>query len=165
MTEKKQEIGGITFTGAITVNGPMFDIHDNQNVHIHANGEKKEVPLTQSDKDIKAVLEELLRTKDDKREFFFRNKKQWWAVYRVLSKYNNFPATMTSFVAKINELQLNYADNPNVISYESLAAAPKVVTKMSCAPDAWNTLKDINENYRQQYEVAEFLMLKLGIKS
>lgn len=26
---------GITFTGGITVNGPMFDIHDNEHVHFH----------------------------------------------------------------------------------------------------------------------------------
>ena len=41
MEEKKNSIGGITFTGAITVNGPMFDIHDNENVTIHAGGEVK----------------------------------------------------------------------------------------------------------------------------
>lgn len=41
MEEKNQGIGGITFTGPITVNGPMFDIHDNQHVHIHANGEER----------------------------------------------------------------------------------------------------------------------------
>ena len=27
-------VPGITFGGAITVNGPMFDIHDNEHVHI-----------------------------------------------------------------------------------------------------------------------------------
>ena len=50
MAEKNQGIGGITFTGAITVNGPMFDIHDNQHVHIHANGqyEDKEDELKQT---------------------------------------------------------------------------------------------------------------------
>lgn len=42
MAENNQGIGGITFTGNITVNGPMFDIHDNQHVHIHTNGQGKE---------------------------------------------------------------------------------------------------------------------------
>ncbi len=42
MAENNQGIGGITFTGDITVNGPMFDIHDNQHVHIHTNGQGKE---------------------------------------------------------------------------------------------------------------------------
>lgn len=35
-------IGGITFTGAITVNGPMFDIHDNRNVYINPKEADKE---------------------------------------------------------------------------------------------------------------------------
>lgn len=30
---------GVSFTGPITINGPMFDIHDNQ--HIHFNSEKE----------------------------------------------------------------------------------------------------------------------------
>ena len=32
----------ITFTAPITVNGPMFDIHDNKEVHIHTNASKSE---------------------------------------------------------------------------------------------------------------------------
>ena len=42
MEEKKQVVGGITFTGPITVNGAMFDIHDNQHVHIYNGGQSKE---------------------------------------------------------------------------------------------------------------------------
>ena len=34
MEKKSKSLPGITFTGDITVNGPMFDIHDNKNVHI-----------------------------------------------------------------------------------------------------------------------------------
>ena len=75
MTEKTQEMWGITFAGAITVNGPMFDIHDNEHVHIHANGRENETPLTASDKDIKAAIEELLDATDEKGEFVFKNKK------------------------------------------------------------------------------------------
>ena len=31
---KSEELPNITFSGDITVNGPMFDIHDNEHVHI-----------------------------------------------------------------------------------------------------------------------------------
>ena len=38
MEEKKTKtLGGITFTGDITVHGPMFDIHDNKHVHVNVN--------------------------------------------------------------------------------------------------------------------------------
>lgn len=34
MEKTNKDVPSITFTGGITVNGPMFDIHDNQNVYI-----------------------------------------------------------------------------------------------------------------------------------
>lgn len=165
MTEKTQEMWGITFAGAITVNGPMFDIHDNEHVHIHANGRENETPLTASDKDIKAAIEELLDATDEKGEFVFKNKKQWWAVYRVLTEFCNYPIKKTAFESKMKELGVAKVDGDRDLTYESLKKASNEVSKMSCSPDSWNTVKDINDNNKQQYVVAEFLMLKLGIKS
>ncbi len=40
MKENNESLPGITFTGSITVNGPMFDIHDNQQVTISTPGVK-----------------------------------------------------------------------------------------------------------------------------
>lgn len=38
MSEKKQNEGfGVTFTGNVSFSGPMFDIHDNENVHINVD--------------------------------------------------------------------------------------------------------------------------------
>ena len=35
-TERKaNEMTGVTFNGSVTFNGPMFDIHDNEHVHIY----------------------------------------------------------------------------------------------------------------------------------
>lgn len=36
MEKKAKEALGVTFSGQVTFNGPMFDIHDNQHVHIHS---------------------------------------------------------------------------------------------------------------------------------
>ena len=134
-------------------------------IGIQVNNGKDE-PIAKSDKDIKAVLEALLKAKDDKDGFIFRNKKQWWAVYKVLSIFCNYPKQMTAFGTKMKELKVDEVDGKRDYSYDSLSAAPKEVPQMAtCSPSAWNAFKDINENYRQQYVVAEFLMLKLGIKS
>ena len=134
-------------------------------IGIQVNNGKDE-PITKSDKDIKAVIEALLKAKDDKDGFIFRNKKQWWAVYRVLSTFCNYPKQMTAFGTKMKELKVDEVDGKRDYSYESLSAAPKEVPLMAtCSPSAWNAFKDINENYKQQYDVAEFLMQKLGIKS
>ena len=32
--ERKEKMAGVTFTGSVTFNGPMFDIHDNGHVYI-----------------------------------------------------------------------------------------------------------------------------------
>lgn len=40
---KDNNLPNITITGGITVNGPMFDIHDNQHVHISHAGRVKQV--------------------------------------------------------------------------------------------------------------------------
>lgn len=126
----------------------------------------KDIPLTVADKDIKATIESLLKEKDDKGKLLFKNKKQWWAVYRVLSTFCQYPKQMTSFKTKITDMEIDYDGNPNIITYDSLTDAPKTVPQLAAgSPSAWGTYKEINDNYKQQYAVAEFLMLKLGIKS
>ena len=132
----------------------------------HYHYGKEEGSMTNADKDIRAAPEELLEAKDESGEPIFRNKKQWWAVYRVLAEYCNFPSKMTAFVAKMKDMELKEVDEKRKLTYDSLSAAPKELPLMAtCAPSNWGTLKDRSENYRQQYEVADFLMLKLGIKS
>lgn len=74
MEEKNQGIGGITFTGNITVNGPMFDIHDNQHVHIHTNGEERsdaeETREAPSDEElVKKLMPIFYNKEEDVRQF------------------------------------------------------------------------------------------------
>lgn len=126
----------------------------------------KDVPLTVSEKDIKAVILELQNAKDEKGQYVFQNKKQWWAVYQVLLKYCHYPSQMTAFTKKMEELEVAKIDGKRDLSYDSLSGASKDVPKMAtCLPETWDAYKDISDNYKQQYVVAEFLMLKLGIKS
>lgn len=126
----------------------------------------KETPLAKSDKDIKEAIEALLAMNYEKDTYLFQNKKQWWAVYRVLFYFCNYPSQMTSFEKKMKELEVAKIDGKRDLSYESLSAASKEVPKMAtCSPDTWSAFKDINENYKQQYMVADYLMQKLGVKS
>lgn len=88
----------------ITVNGDfVLEKHvenevgnvENGGIGIQINN-GRDVPMAKDDKDIKTVIEALLKAKDDKDGFIFRNKKQWWAVYRVLSTFCNYPKHMTA---------------------------------------------------------------------
>ena len=39
--KEKTQLLGATFNGNVTFNGPMYDIHDNVNVHIHTSQRKE----------------------------------------------------------------------------------------------------------------------------
>ena len=164
---ENKDNSNITFTGDIHIAGDMFNIHDNQNVTISMNGQsnKGEKPLTVSDKEIKTAIEELLKEEIEADKLLFQNKKQWWAVYRVLKTYCNYPSRFTLFLEKMKELELSNIEEKRAPTYDSLVAAPKDVPLMTCDPASWGTLKNKSNNYLQQYLVAEYLMLKLGIKS
>lgn len=153
----------------INVNSAGNQIAQTINNTYHGNvfmGNTGDAPMARNDRDIKEVIEELLRAKDDRDEYVFRNKKQWWAVYRVLNTFCNYPNKMTAFVTKMKDLGFGEIDDARVLTYDSLSAASKDVPQMArCTPSAWNTFVTTSENYRQQYVVADFLMQKMGIKS
>jgi hypothetical protein len=159
---------GITVKGDLVlekkVNYEVANV-ENGGIGIQINN-AKDASMTATEKNIKAELEAMLQEMDDKGKPLFAVKKQWWAVYRVLSTFLNYPTKMTSFVTTITDMDINYGGNANVITYDSLSAAGKEVPLIAtCSPAAWGALKDKSDNYRQQYVVAEFLMQKLGIKS
>lgn len=162
--------------GGITVNGDLVLEKHVENeignvetggigIQINHYGESRRPTLTVSDNGIKSAIEALMEAKDDKDEHLFRNKKQWWAVYRVLKEFCNYPADMKGFEAKMKDLEVADVDGRPALSYESLKGASKDVPKLACSPSAWNGFESISDNYKQQCVVAEFLMHKLGIKS
>lgn len=130
------------------------------------SGKEQIALLTKSDKEIRHAIVNLLSAKGKNDEFIFKNKKQWWAVYRVLATYCNYPLQMTAFITKMNNLELGDIDEKRKYTYDSLCAAPKDVPYLATSkPDTWDTMKDKSDNYMQQYVVADFLMQELGIKS
>lgn len=159
---------GINVAGDLVVEKKVeYEVNNVESggIGIQIVNSREEVSLTVSDKEIKAVVETMMKEQNKDGKFLFRNKKQWYAVYRVLETYCNYPSKMTLFVSKMKELELDNIDAKRTLTYESLAASPKEVPLMACAPSNWSTLKDKSEHYMQQYVVAEFLMLKLGVKS
>ena len=58
MDKKGQWMGHVTVQGSVTFNGPMFDIHDNQNVHIH-HGKEEVTPSAAVDEGQQELVEVL----------------------------------------------------------------------------------------------------------
>lgn len=160
--------GGINVAGDFVMNKYVeYEVANVENggIGIQINNKKEDTRLTVSDKEIKTAIDNLLKEREAEK-FLFQNKKQWWAVYRVLTEYCHYPSKKTLFVSKMKEFELEDIDKKRALTYDSLAAAPKDVPFMAtCSPSSWGTLKDKSDNYMQQYVVAEYLMLKLGIKS
>ena len=168
MTEEEKKTLSDLFE-AMGKTGAQFQIGQvigsQTNTYNYYDGRQGEASLVRTDRDIKAAIEELLKARDERGESLFRNKKQWWAVYRVLATFCDYPAKMTTFVKKMKDMGLDHADMTTGITYDSLCKVPNDVPLMTCSPASWDAMKDKSENYAQQYAVADFLMLKLGIKS
>ena len=57
---KKTQVLGATFYGSVTINGPMFHIHDNEHVHIHS--EQPSAPKKKEKKTEASHLPDVLYT-------------------------------------------------------------------------------------------------------
>ena len=69
--KRKEENLGVTFTGSVTFNGPMFDIHDNEHVHIGMEGVSTS---SKSQGEVKEMnTEQLARTIENCQQFFWAN--------------------------------------------------------------------------------------------
>lgn len=98
MTKDDNSIPSITFTGAITVNGPMFDIHDNEHVHIGCStSSPKREDATDAEETDDAPEEEKTKTEKPEESLnLFAPKKRlqdllreaWFAELRTDEKYD-----------------------------------------------------------------------------
>jgi len=69
--KRKEENLGVTFTGSVTFNGPMFDIHDNQHVHIGVEGV---ATSSKSQGEVKEMNPEMLaRAIENCQQYFWAN--------------------------------------------------------------------------------------------
>lgn len=118
---------------------------------------------TLSETKITDTLNELMVARKEDNTLLFTEKSQWFAVYRVLCIYANYPNQMKAFEKKMNNLGFN---QENKLTYESLSHANRDVPLLATtSPETWDSMKDKNKQYEKQYDVAEFLMCRLGIKS
>ena len=102
----------VTFTGNVTVNGPMFDIHDNQHVHI-VNSEK----LTED----KAVLSKDVLGKAIKAvQRLFWGQSAYAVIFCAMRDVFEYTGVGKDFEDEMNELaglyKFDYPCPPNTIA-------------------------------------------------
>lgn len=64
----------------------------------------KELPLTNSDKEMKSVLEKLQEAKDENGKYIMYDYDQWHAVFRVLSQFRGYPTKPKDFETSMKNI-------------------------------------------------------------
>ena len=157
MEDNKDKIQGLNIVmNGITINGPMFDIHDNNEVHNHFNTSPVK-PLHVSEEEIKKALLALLKATDEKGNCIFTEKGQWYAVYKVLSECHGYPTKISEFC----DIMTNWGMDKvtPACSYESVKKIPIHITPTSNKLILWHNLMDKAEpKFKKQILVAMKLM-------
>lgn len=140
----------------ITINGPMFDIHDNKEVHNHFITSPAQTMNT-SEVKVKDALLTLLDATDKEGNRIFTEKGQWYAVYKVLSECHGYPSKVSEFC----DIMTNWGMDKvtPACSYESVKKIPTNITATSNKVILWHNLMDKAEpKFKKQILVAIKLM-------
>ena len=109
-----KEMTGVTFNGSVTFNGPMFDIHDNENVTIvnkeHREEETDTLPTAeQMAKAVEATLKAGL----------WWGNTAWSVVFRVMQMMG-YKGSITQFIDIVGNLALG-KDFPYKCNMDSIS--------------------------------------------
>lgn len=155
--DNKEKIQSLNIVmNGITINGPMFDIHDNKEVHNHFITSPAQT-MNASEANIKDTLLTLLDATDEEGNRIFTEKGQWYAVYKVLSECYGYPSKISEFC----EIMTNWGMDKvtPACSYESVKKIPTHITATSNKVILWHNLKDKAEpKFMKQIIVAMKLM-------
>lgn len=156
--ENKEKIQGLNIVmNGITINGPMFNIHDNGVVNNYFATSSETKRMNASEEQIKETLLALLETTDEEGHRIFTEKGQWYAVYKVLSECYGYPTKISEFCEIIKNWGM--AEVSPACSYESVKKVPSQVNIPTPKVALWHNYKDkADEKFKKQLVVAMKLM-------
>ena len=91
---------GITVAGDFVLEKNVeYEVNNVENggIGIQIINGSKETLLTVSDKEMKSVLEKLQEAKDENGKYIMYDYDQWYAIFRVLSKFCGYPTKPKDF--------------------------------------------------------------------
>ena len=155
--DNKEKIQSLNIVmNGITINGPMFDIHDNKEVHNHFITSPAQT-MNASEAKVKDTLLTLLEVTNEEGKRIFTEKGQWYAVYKVLSECYGYPTKVSEFC----DIMTNWGMNKvtPACSYESVKKIPTHIMATSNKVILWHNLKDkADPKFMKQIMVAIKLM-------
>lgn len=117
------------------------------------------IPADKNDERIAQAIASLYEAKeevDGEERPLFTTQAQWYAVYRVLKEYCNYPAAMSDFYKIIT--QRGYDINEPKCVYASFRKVPNNYPNLKSKVSTWAAYQDISDKYRKQYKTAAFLL-------
>lgn len=160
--ENKEKIQGLNIVmNGITINGPMFDIHDNGTVNNYFSTSSGDKGMNVSEEKMKEAILALLESIDKEGKKIFTDKGQWYAIYKVLSDLHGYPNNMREFC----DIMINWGmgDVSPACDYESIRKVPNNVAFPTNKVTLWHNYKDKAEaKFKKQVVVAMKLMELLG---
>lgn len=92
---------GVSFSGPITINGPMFDIHDNQNINFINHREKHASMQTTDEPNGLPTREQMIQAvKATVKQGMWWSSRSWAVVYRVY-QMKGYVRNYTNFVNEV----------------------------------------------------------------
>ena len=103
MMEKKKEssMTGVTFNGNVTFNGPMFDIHDNEHVHIGVEGVEQRSNTKEGAKELDPT--QLARAIENCQGYFWGNSA-YAVVFCICRDAYKMQPNKTAFEKMVEQL-------------------------------------------------------------
>lgn len=140
----------------ITINGPMFDIHDNGVVKNYF-ATTSDSSMNASEDGIKSALLALLEATDEEDRQLFTEKGQWYAVYKVLSECHGYPTNIREFCDIMKNWGMDGVSP--ACDYESIRKIPNNVAFPTQKVSLWHNYQDKAEaKFKKQIVVANKLM-------
>ena len=156
--DNKEKIQGLNIVmNGITINGPMFDIHDNGVVNNYFTTSSENNRMNASEEQIKDTLHTLLESTDEEGNGIFTEKGQWYAVYKVLSECHGYPSKISEFCDVMKNWGMDKVSPACV--YDSVRKVPNQVSIPTPKVTLWHNYKDkADEKFKKQIIVAMKLM-------
>lgn len=110
---------------------------------------------------IRTLLADLLAARDAEGALIFSERRQWYAVYRVLKDVRSYPSLMTDFCQRMRDMGMDRVSVPCI--YDSFRKVATDLPKLKADVKLWKDYAHISDGYKQQCIVVQFLLEKLGI--
>lgn len=111
------------------------------------------------DRHMRQVLQELLVAKDENGDKLMVEQQQWFAVFRVLVEYGNYPRQMSDFARAMAQLGMDRATP--ACKHDSLRKASQTFPRLACKVSQWQQYCSLSEAYAKQCKVADWLIKRM----